>query len=53
MYCCKLKDNIKNKLMHDEHMIDSLNEFMKIAIKINNKLYKRNMKQKYDKKKCE
>ena len=50
MYHHELKDNVKNKLMHDRHMIDNLNELIKTAIKINNKLYKRVMKQKYDEK---
>ena len=44
MYCHELKNNIKDKLMHDRHMIDSLNELIKAAIKIDNKLYKRVMK---------
>ena len=44
MYYHELKNNIKNKFMHDEHMINNLNEFIKAAIKINNKLYKRVMK---------
>ena len=50
MYCHELKDNIKNKLMHDRHVINSLNKLIKAAIEINNKLYKRVMKQKYDEK---
>ena len=44
MYCHKLKDNIKNELMCDEHVINNLNKFIKAAIKIDNKLYKRAMK---------
>ena len=44
MYCHELKDNVKNEFMHDEHVIDSLNEFTKVAIEIDNKLYKRVMK---------
>ena len=44
MYHHELKDNVKNKFMHDECMIDNLNEFMKAAIEIDNKLYKRVMK---------
>ena len=49
MYCCKLKNNIKNKFMHDKHVINSLNKFIKAAIEINNKLYKKIMKWKYNK----
>ena len=48
MYCCGLKNNIKDELMCDRHVIDSLNELTKAAIEINNKLYERVMKQKYD-----
>ena len=44
MYHYKLKDNIKDELMHDRYMINNLNKFIKAAIKINNKLYKRAMK---------
>ena len=44
MYCHKLKNNIKNEFMHDEHMIDNLNKFIKTAIEIDNKLYKKAMK---------
>ena len=53
MYCHELKNNIKNELMCDKHVIDSLNEFIKTVIKINNKLYKRVMKQKYNEENCE
>ena len=44
MYHHELKDNVKDKLMYDRHMINSLNKLMKAAIEINNKLYKRVMK---------
>ena len=44
MYHHELKDNVKDKLMCDEHMIDSLNKLIKAAIEIDNKLYKRAMK---------
>ena len=53
MYHHELKDNIKDKLMHDRHVIDNLNEFTKAAIEIDNKLYERAMKQKYDEENCE
>ena len=52
MYYCELKNNVKDKLMCDRHVINNLNEFMKAAIEINNKLYKRVMKQKYDGENC-
>ena len=44
MYHCELKDNVKDKFMHDRCVINSLDKFMKIAIEIDNKLYKRVMK---------
>ena len=44
MYYCKLKNNVKNKFMCDKHVINNLNEFIKIIIEINNKLYKKIMK---------
>ena len=44
MYCHELKNNVKNEFMHDKHMINNLNEFMKAAIEIDNKLYERVMK---------
>ena len=44
MYHHELKDNVKDELMHDEYMINNLNEFMKAAIKIDNKLYEKVMK---------
>ena len=44
MYCHELKDNIKNELMCDRHVIDSLNKLTKAAIEIDNKLYERVMK---------
>ena len=44
MYYYKLKNNIKNKFIYDKHMINNLNKFIKIAIEIDNKLYKKVMK---------
>ena len=44
MYCCELKDNVKDEFMCDRHMINNLNELIKAAIEIDNKLYKRAMK---------
>ena len=44
MYYCKLKNNVKNEFMHDKCVIDNLNKFIKIIIKIDNKLYKKVMK---------
>ena len=44
MYYYKLKNNIKNKLIHNKHMINNLNKLIKTVIKINNKLYKKVIK---------
>ena len=44
MYCHELKNNVKNELICNKCVIDNLNEFMKTAIEIDNKLYKRVMK---------
>ena len=44
MYHYELKNNVKNEFMHNECMINNLNELIKIAIEINNKLYKKIMK---------
>ena len=44
MYCCELKNNIKNEFMCDKCVINNLNKFIKAVIEIDNKLYKRVMK---------
>ena len=44
IYYYKLKNNIKNKFMHDKCVINNLNKFIKTVIKINNKLYKKIIK---------
>ena len=44
MYCHKLKNNVKDEFIYDKCVINNLNEFMKAAIEINNKLYERVMK---------
>ena len=44
MYYCKLKNNVKNEFMCDKCVINNLNEFMKTAIEIDNKLYEKIMK---------
>ena len=48
MYWCELKDNIKDELMCDRQIISDMNDLIKIIIKIDNKLYKKIMKKKYD-----
>ena len=44
IYCYKLKNNVKNEFMHDKCVINNLNKLIKIAIEIDNKLYKKIMK---------
>ena len=44
IYHYKLKNNVKNEFMHDKCMINNLNKFIKAAIEIDNKLYKKIMK---------
>ena len=48
MYWCRLKDNIKDELMHDRWVISDMNDLTKIIIEIDNRLYERVMKKKYD-----
>ena len=48
MYQWGLKDNVKDELMRHEVMIKTLKELMKAAIEIDDKLYKRAMKKRYD-----
>ena len=48
MYRRGLKDNVKDELMRDGRVIDSLDELTKAAIEIDNKLYERAMERKYD-----
>jgi len=43
-----LKNNIKNKLMRINARIDSIQILIKIAISVNNKLYKQNIEKKYN-----
>ena len=40
MYYYKLKDNVKDEFMCDKCILNNLKKFIKIAIEINNKLYK-------------
>ena len=44
MYYHKLKDKVKNRFMYNKCLINNLNKFIKTAIKINNKLYKKIIK---------
>ena len=48
MYWWGLKDNVKDELMRHGAMIETLEELMKAAIEIDDKLYERAMKKRYD-----
>ena len=48
MFRRKLKDNIKNIIMRDERNYKNLTEFIKIVIDLDDKLYKRVMKKRYN-----
>ena len=48
MYRRKLKEQVKNELMRDERAYKTFDEFIKIFIDFDDKLYERVMKKKYD-----
>ena len=48
MYKRKLKKQVKNELMRDERTYETLDEFIEIFIDLDDKLYERVMKKKYD-----
>ncbi|KAL8817172.1 MAG: hypothetical protein Q9191_008196 [Dirinaria sp. TL-2023a] len=48
MFKRKLKNTIKNELMRDEREYESLEELIKIVIDLDDKLYKRVMKKRFD-----
>ena len=50
MYRQKLKKQIKNEFMRDEQVYETLNEFIEIFIDLDDKLYERIMKKKYNEK---
>ena len=50
MYRRELKKQIKNKLMRDERVYETLDELIEIFIDLDDKLYERAMKKKYDEK---
>ena len=49
MFSRKLKVNFKNKLMRDDRNYENLSQLVKIAINIDDKLYERAMKRRYNK----
>ena len=48
MYRRELKEQVKNELMRDEKTYETLDELIEIFIDLDDKLYKRVMKKKYD-----
>ena len=48
MYRRELKEQVKNELMRDERAYETLDELIKIFIDLDDKLYERVMKRKYD-----
>ena len=50
MYRRKLKEQVKNELMRDERAYETLDELIEIFIDLDDKLYERAMKKKYDEK---
>ena len=48
MYRRELKKQVKNELMRDERAYETLDEFIEIFIDLDDKLYERVMKKKYD-----
>ena len=48
MYRRKLKKQVKNELMRDERVYETLDEFIEIFIDFDDKLYERVMKKKYN-----
>ncbi len=48
MFKQDLKNNIKNKLMRTDAKIDSIQILIEISISIDNRLYKQNIKKRYN-----
>ena len=48
MFRRELKDNVKNEIMRDERDYESFAKFIEIVIDLNDKLYERVMKKRYD-----
>ena len=48
MYRRKLKEQVKNELMRDDRAYETLDELIEIFIDLDDKLYERVMKKKYD-----
>ena len=48
MFWQKLKNNVKDEIIRDERDYESLTEFIEIVMNLNNKLYERVIKKRYD-----
>ncbi len=48
MFRQDLKNNLKDKIMRDERRISDMFNLIKVAIDLDDKLYKRAMKKRYD-----
>ena len=48
MFRKKLKNNIKNKLFRYKKIINNINNLIYVLIEVNNKLYKRTIKKKFN-----
>ena len=48
MYCKKFKNNVKNEFMRYDDNIKEMNDFIKISIEFDDKLYEKIMKKHYD-----
>jgi len=48
MFRQDLKDNLKNEIMRDGRSISDMFDLIEVVIDLDNKLYKRAMKKRYD-----
>jgi len=48
MFRRDLKDNLKDEIMRDGKFINDMFDFIEVAIDLDDKLYKRAMKKRYD-----
>ncbi len=48
MFRRDLKNNLKNKIMRDDKSINDMFDLIKVVIDLDNKLYERAMKKRYD-----
>jgi hypothetical protein len=48
MFRQDLKDNLKNEIMRDNKFISDMFDLIEVAIDLNDKLYKRVIKKRYD-----